>query len=299
MSTTTYVVTDGPLVANRERPDGSWYNGGTVPTGTELTMTGEKYTVPSGRLFLKGASPYLASKGETAWFSSDHISVKGTRTAGTSPRAIREAAAGRWFAGVAGRGLDVDNVPYYQPKQCVDVSKHFAIYEYGAPFGAYGDGKDVAANFARRLPAFVLMDPAKTLVQALDVLSWRDPYGVAYEKQADGSKKRVVYGHTAVAIKDEVTRGRLEVAQQDGFNKDTVVKRAVLDRDGLVAIARPVYVAGQAPTGATTVQTHTIVAGDSFWSIGIRYGVKPAVLQTLNPSMDPAALPIGGKVRVA
>ena len=39
-----YIVTDGPLVANRERLDGSWYNGGAVPTGTELTMTGKKYT---------------------------------------------------------------------------------------------------------------------------------------------------------------------------------------------------------------------------------------------------------------
>ena len=41
---TKYIVTDGPLVANGERSDGSRYNGGTVPTGTEITVTGKKYT---------------------------------------------------------------------------------------------------------------------------------------------------------------------------------------------------------------------------------------------------------------
>lgn len=33
---TKYIGTDGPLVANREAPDGSWYNGGAVPTDTTM-----------------------------------------------------------------------------------------------------------------------------------------------------------------------------------------------------------------------------------------------------------------------
>lgn len=282
---TTYIVTDGPLVANMMNPDGSTFNGGTVPTGTELYGTGNTRGV-----WVEASSPYQKSKGVTAWYHRDYIEEVNSATSVPSLQEQREAKAAKWFWSVAGRGIDVDNVPYNQPKQCVDVSKHFAINAYNAPFGAYGNGKDVARSFATRLPGWTGFEykPGMKL-QALDVLSYGDPYGVDPETGE-------VYGHTEVQIKDDVVPN---VAYQDGFNKDTVVKAKRRDStEGLIYVARPPFVSSTVPQGASATQYHTVTSGDTLWSISVKYGLTLSALQKLNPKVDPMNIRPNDKIRV-
>lgn len=288
-----YIVTDGPLVANMENPDGSRFNGGVLPTGTKIFGTGQ-----TDGVWIEGSSPYQKSKGAKAWYHKDYISpiASATATKVRTPTQQREAKAMDWFWGVAGRQLDTDKVPYEQPFQCVDVPKDLAHKLFGAPLRAYGNGKDVAYNMGA-LPGWtrIRYKPGMTF-HALDVLSWGDPWAVAYEKQPDGSRKRVVYGHTAVQMKD----GRAPiVTQQDGFNPSTVVHQKTLDTEGLLWVARPPFLSESIPVGAASTQTHTIKDGDTMWSIGIRYGVDAKVLRTLNPGVDPMELKPGSKIRVA
>ena len=287
-----YIVTDGPLVANMENPDGTRFNGGVLPTGTKIFGTGR-----TDGVWIEGSSPYQKSKGATAWYHKDYIEPinSATATKVKTPTEQREEKALNWFWGVAGRQLDVDKVPYNQPFQCVDVPKDMGHKLFGAPLRAYGDGKDVAYNMGA-LPGWTrLQYKPGMMLHALDVLSWGEPFGVAYEKQPDGSKKRVVYGHTAVQMKDSKTP---IVAQQDGFDSTTTVVRKTVSAEGLLWVARPPFISESVPVGAASIQTHTIQAGDTMWSIGIRYGVDVKVLRALNPGVDPLELKPGSKVRV-
>lgn len=285
-----YIVTDGPLVANMENPDGSRFNGGVLPTGTTIFGTGR-----TDGVWIEGSSPYQKSKGVTAWYHKDYISPISSATKVLTPTQQREEKALNWFWGVAGRQLDVDKVPYEQPFQCVDVPKDMGNKLFGAPLRAYGDGKDVAYNMGA-LPGWTrLQYKSGMMLHALDVLSWGDPWAVVYEKQPDGSKKRVVYGHTAVQMKDSKTP---IVAQQNGFDRTTTVTQTTLDTEGLLWVARPPFISKTVPVGAASIQTHTIQAGDTMWSIGIRYGVDVKVLRALNPGVDPTELKPGSKIRV-
>lgn len=46
-------------------------------------------------------------------------------------------------------------------------------------------------------------------------------------------------------------------------------------------------------TGSASNRTHTVVSGDTFWSISQKYGVTVKQLEKNNPSVDPAAIRIG------
>jgi N-acetylmuramoyl-L-alanine amidase len=52
---------------------------------------------------------------------------------------------------------------------------------------------------------------------------------------------------------------------------------------------------GGSSTGASY---HTIASGDTFWGLAREYSTTVAALQKLNPSVDPAKLSIGSKIRV-
>ncbi|MGG4266422.1 LysM peptidoglycan-binding domain-containing protein [Peribacillus simplex] len=45
--------------------------------------------------------------------------------------------------------------------------------------------------------------------------------------------------------------------------------------------------------------THTIVIGDTFYTIAQKYGTTEAILQTLNPGVDPNSLQIGQKLVIS
>jgi len=288
---TDYIVVDGPLVANMENPDGTRFNAGVLPEGTKIFGTGRKDGV-----WVEGSSPYQKSKGAKAWYHKDYLAPASKAPSLATPSQQREAKAMDWFWGVAGRALDVDKVPYDQPAQCVDVPKDMAHKLFGAPLRAYGNGKDVAYNMGA-LPGWTrLRYKPGMMLHALDILSAGDPYGVAYEKQPDGTRKRVEYGHTAVQIKDSKS---LIVAQQDGFDSSTVVVKKTISPEGMLWVARPPFVSDKIPVGSDSTQTHTIEPGDTMWSIGIRYGVSVGVLRSLNPKVDPLELKPGSKIRVA
>ena len=51
------------------------------------------------------------------------------------------------------------------------------------------------------------------------------------------------------------------------------------------------YLTGQTLTDS--VRTHTVVAGDTLYNIGVRYGVNPRELAALNGITDPTAIPLG------
>ena len=51
------------------------------------------------------------------------------------------------------------------------------------------------------------------------------------------------------------------------------------------------YLAGETLTDSG--RTHTVVAGDTLYNIGVRYGVNPRELAALNGITDPTAIPLG------
>lgn len=197
-----------------------------------------------------------------------------------------------WYWSVAGRGLDVDRVPVNQPKQCVDVSKHYAANVYAAPLKAYGNGIDVARNMSRE-PGWTAVSP-RAQILAGDVISLGEPYGT---KTVNNVK--YVYGHTAVVLADAAPGAtRVDVAQQDGFNGDTVVYRATLPISAIVGVARPPALAEKAPTTATK-EYHVVSKGDTLWGIATKAGISVPVLRSLNPGVDPDNILIGDKIRTS
>lgn len=52
-------------------------------------------------------------------------------------------------------------------------------------------------------------------------------------------------------------------------------------------------------TAAPAARTHTVVDGDTLWSIGRKYGVTVAVLRALNPSVKNDVLSVGQKITVS
>lgn len=191
---------------------------------------------------------------------------------------IRMSEVQEWFATVKGRQIDVDRVPPSQPFQCVDVAKHYAHWVHGAPWGAYGNGKDVAAGLSR-LDGWRFI-PASGTPRPGDVMSLGAPYGV-------DRKTGEVYGHVAVIRR--VEGAYAIVAQQDGFNADTVVTEARLPLSAAAGYARPPRYVEEPPAAGS----YRVRAGDTLWGLSVRLGTTVARLKALNPGVDPEDLQVG------
>lgn len=257
-----------------------------IPRGTNFYPTGRSYH--DGRYnWLEGQTQWLKDNNKKGGWIPEEYLTEVAQAASSEDE--RERRAMNWFWSIAGRSLDVDKVPHNQPEQCVDVPKHLCTYEFGGPLKAYGNGIDVAYNMAA-LPGWTRIKyvPGMQLFP-LDVLSWGKPYGV-------DRKTKEVYGHTAVQLTYGTTP---DVAQQDGFNSETVVHRKKLDNDGLLWVARPPVLIDTPAQGGLQPNTHTIKSGDTLWGIQMATGVKVPVLRQLNPGIDPENLAIGSTVRIS
>lgn len=189
-----------------------------------------------------------------------------------------------WYYAIAGQRLDMDGK--WGP-QCTDGAKHWAVSEFKVPNVAYGNGRDVAKSMSQ-LPGWTFVGPDKP-AQAGDVVSWDEGWGWLEEYQE-------YFGHVAVVVQD--LGEKLEVIQQN----PKPMHKATVNKNGLVGYARPprpLKVESAASVSSTKSETtHTIKAGETYWSIARMYGTTPATLQQANPDKPAENLYEGLKIKI-
>ena len=280
---TTRWVADGPLIAN----EGRWVNGrlrltpgGTLPTGTPITLTGEQ-----AGPWVQGQSPWMKANGFYRWLHEDYLSSTAPKkttagrpsVAGGSVTVPALSGVAAWASDVEGTRIDVDGK---WGAQCVDLSKAWA-FENGAPAGAYGNGVDVARGLSR-LPGW-RFEPGSASPRPGWIGSWGRPFGV-------DRRTGEVYGHTAV-VTGVPSGGRVPVIQQDGFDENTVATRTTLPLEGAVGWAVP-------PTDKS-VPDVVVRPGDTLSAIAKRVGVPVDKLARVNKLSDPNNILVGQILKVA
>lgn len=189
------------------------------------------------------------------------------------------------------QGTSVDYDKAYGA-QCVDLFNFYNKEVVGAPFistpqtnGArdlWEVRQDAADNHYHRVPSSEPLRPG-------DVLVYGQPLGRVRVGAAD-----VFYGHVSIYVDND------RMIEQNGKIPQSTTISPVY-RTGLLGILRPRLfdIKSEPQKDTSTPQhknKHVIIAGDTFWGLEERYGIKHGTLQKLNPQLNPKRLAIGTEI---